>query len=387
MKRILLVTLWTIVSFNCQSHFEEKFNFQFDSNDSSKFLSYGWKRFGGDYHLSIDSFALSGSKSGKITSKKSKHGFGAMVYMLPAKYKGKSIRLEGYMRIKNVEDGHAGLILRIDDADIKVLEFNNMTDQKITGTRGWRKYSITLPYPEDAHLIWVGGILSGEGEAWFDDFKVTIDGFDIQLWDHLNSKIYIPWIQLKLLQSNYPVKNISFKLMWGGITTFLLLVIGILLRKTLSNENRARLKAIFWKEHITQLQYSNRDLVLEEQNVFLKDEKEQEIICALEKIIATNYHLESECSLHNVAKKIKTNTSYLSRAVNKNYNKTFSEYISELRFEYVTSQMIANPTFRKYSTQAIAESAGYKSAVSFTRAFKKRTGVTPTQFAENIEDT
>ena len=46
--------------------------------------------------------------------------------------------------------------------------------------------------------------------------------------------------------------------------------------------------------------------------------------------------------------------------------------------------MITNPTYRKYSTQAIAESVGFKNAISFTKSFNKRTGVTPVQFIKGI---
>src|SRR5690606_11307361 len=41
-------------------------------------------------------------------------------------------------------------------------------------------YSIKLPFPPNAKAIYVGGILGEGGTAWFDDFKVTIDGKDIQ---------------------------------------------------------------------------------------------------------------------------------------------------------------------------------------------------------------
>jgi len=47
--------------------------------------------------------------------------------------------------------------------------------------------------------------------------------------------------------------------------------------------------------------------------------------------------------------------------------------------------MIETSIYRKYSTQAIAESVGFKNAVSFTKSFSKRTGVSPTQFAKRLD--
>jgi YesN/AraC family two-component response regulator len=44
------------------------------------------------------------------------------------------------------------------------------------------------------------------------------------------------------------------------------------------------------------------------------------------------------------AKKIKTNTSYLSSVVNNHYNKSFSEYLNELRIKYVIDE-VSNATY------------------------------------------
>lgn len=116
----------------------------------------------------------------------------------------------------------------------------------------------------------------------------------------------------------------------------------------------------------------------------LDEEKEKAIIEKLKSLEEKLEYLKEDYTLQYVAKKIKTNTTYLSYVINKNFEKTFGEYSNELKINYVISQMITNPTYRKYSTQAIAESVGFKNASSFTKSFSKRTGVTPVQFAKNI---
>lgn len=83
------------------------------------------------------------------------------------------------MKIQSVENGVAGLLMRIDGGG-KPLAFDNMQSQNIHGTSDWKKYSITLPYPKGAEAIFIAGIVSGKGKAWFDDFVLTIDGQDVQ---------------------------------------------------------------------------------------------------------------------------------------------------------------------------------------------------------------
>jgi len=128
------------------------------------------------------------------------------------------------------------------------------------------------------------------------------------------------------------------------------------------------------------------DVLLKKENVNLSidEAKENKIV---EKLLALENKLEylnADFTLAYVAKKIKTNTTYLSYVVNKRFGKSFGEYTNELKINYVINEMITNHMYRKYSTQAIAESVGFKNAVSFAKSFRKRTGVSPAQFASNI---
>ncbi|UOK43458.1 MULTISPECIES: tetratricopeptide repeat protein [Flavobacterium] len=118
----------------------------------------------------------------------------------------------------------------------------------------------------------------------------------------------------------------------------------------------------------------------------IDEEKENEIVRKLINLEKKQYYLNPDFTQQVIAKKIKTNTTYLSYVVNKRFGKTFSEYANELKINYVINEMITNSTYRKYSTQAMAESVGYKNAVSFTKSFSKRTGVTPVRFIKKIEE-
>lgn len=176
MKKITFF-IFTIFIIGCQTPKEQKFNLGFEKQSNTYKLSDGWFKWG-TYELTIDSLSHSGSKSGKITSDE-KGRFGSIAYMIPAKYRGKTIELEGYMKIKDVRDGFAGLLLRV-DGNGQSLVFDNMQNQNISGTNDWQKYSIKLSYPEQAESIFIAGLLSGKGEAWFDDFVLSIDGKNVQ---------------------------------------------------------------------------------------------------------------------------------------------------------------------------------------------------------------
>jgi len=176
MNRLLSAILFFALTFTCQA--QSNFNLDFETQPNAADLPTGWFKWG-QYTLSADSISHTGLNSGKITSGADGSTFGSIAYRIDAAFRGDSITLDGYMKIRDVSDGHAGLLLRLNGGGT-MLGFDNMQDHGITGTHDWKKYSITLPYDDDTEFIFVAGILVGTGEAWFDDFSVSIDGEDLQ---------------------------------------------------------------------------------------------------------------------------------------------------------------------------------------------------------------
>ena len=116
----------------------------------------------------------------------------------------------------------------------------------------------------------------------------------------------------------------------------------------------------------------------------IKNEKVNEILEKLVALEEKKYFLKQECTLHNVAKKLKTNTSYLSKIVNNELGKNFNTYINELRINYIIIELKNNSKLRSYSVNAIAIEIGYKRPDAFTRSFKEVTGLTPATYIKKV---
>ncbi|MBN9283325.1 MULTISPECIES: helix-turn-helix domain-containing protein [Flavobacterium] len=130
----------------------------------------------------------------------------------------------------------------------------------------------------------------------------------------------------------------------------------------------------------------SHDIVPSDATFIIKDERVNDILEKLEKLQEKKYFLRQDCTLHNVAKKLKTNTAYLSKIVNNELGKSFSTYINELRINYVILELKNNSKLRAYSVNSIADEIGYKSSDSFTKYFKAATGITPSVYIKKIEE-
>ncbi|WP_268223522.1 erythromycin esterase family protein [Sinomicrobium oceani] len=156
---------------------QNKYNLNFDDfNPENQEMPTGWFKWG-NFKVVTGEKENGGNSVGKVISDKSGE-FGCITYKIPANYTGDTIRLSAKIKYENVKN-YVGLLMRIDGYS-KFLAFESMQKLKIRGTKDWEEYSIKLPYPSNAKAIYVGGILGKKGTAWFDDFKVTIDGEDIQ---------------------------------------------------------------------------------------------------------------------------------------------------------------------------------------------------------------
>ncbi|WP_422081989.1 S41 family peptidase [Ulvibacterium sp.] len=186
-KNTLLFLLLTSLSFYGQS-LTQRFHLDFENAQNGNGLPSEWIHWG-NYHLDTDDKVFhSGNYSGRIVSDSTGSTFGSMAYRIPSKYRGSTVKLQGYIKTKDVTDGHAGLLLRL-DGEGGPLHFDNMRDRGVIGSTDWKKYSISFPYPEETENIMVAGILVGKGTAWFDDFEVFVDGKNIQTLAEVEKKL------------------------------------------------------------------------------------------------------------------------------------------------------------------------------------------------------
>jgi AraC-like DNA-binding protein len=110
----------------------------------------------------------------------------------------------------------------------------------------------------------------------------------------------------------------------------------------------------------------------------------EKITTGLDKLEKKQLFLKPDFKLAFVARKLNTNTAYLSQYFNQHKKLSFSDYAQELRIQYVLKELRDNLQFRQYTLQAIAEEIGYADARTFVRIFKKQTGLTPNYYLEEL---
>ena len=174
----------------------------------------------------------------------------------------------------------------------------------------------------------------------------------------------------------------------GGAIIFLL-ILGLVRTNKERKANEIKFQNLLDKVNASQdLEpqiINTKDTELDQKtSVDVNPETTQQILDGLKKLEEQHYYLHPACSAHNVAKRIKTNTTYLSKVINTTYQKNFSTYVNDLRVNYAILKLKEDTKFRGYTVNAIATELGYKSADSFTKYFRQHTGLLPSFYIKKL---
>lgn len=96
--------------------------------------------------------------------------------------------------------------------------------------------------------------------------------------------------------------------------------------------------------------------------------------------------LDSQISIHALAKTLGTNPRYLSKVVNACKNQTFINYVNRLRVNYAVEELKSKPEYAKYTIKAIAKDFGFNTGDSFSNSFQKNTGIKLSYFIRQLPD-
>lgn len=116
----------------------------------------------------------------------------------------------------------------------------------------------------------------------------------------------------------------------------------------------------------------------------IDDALENKILNQINNIDNNLDFLKPEFTITDIAETLNTNTTYISFVFNKNKGVTFKQYYTNLKIEYIKEKLTTENKYKNYSIKALAEEIGYSNASAFSRAFKKHTGVTPSEFIKNL---
>ncbi|UAM97858.1 helix-turn-helix domain-containing protein [Polaribacter litorisediminis] len=224
---------------------------------------------------------------------------------------------------------------------------------------------------------------------------------DILSLAYLIAEFYYIHRYRKLLLENFTDKRAFKNYNWLKQLAFLLLIGQVLTqvknyaRVHLSIENTNSLRTIvlffgvfficwlFLKAVNSPKLFKGVDVALKTSKELKNSEKEQEIQSKIsylkEFMVSKKPYLNPSLTIRNLAEELKINSRDLSVLINQHLNQHFFDFVNEYRIKEA-QEILKKPAKKKFTILEILYEVGFNSKSSFNSAFKKHTGLTPTQF-------
>lgn len=160
----------------------------------------------------------------------------------------------------------------------------------------------------------------------------------------------------------------------------LLLVVGVaaLLLWRKNRQLKARNRSLFEKtQQVIKVEAEEQKLRRSTQS----DEQRQSLQARIHEVL-TNPQMvcQQDFTVARLAKLVESNTTYVSQAINDYYGAAFSTVLGSYRVKEACHRMNDAEQYGNVTIEAIATSVGFKSRTSFVNAFKRETGLTPSEY-------
>ena len=113
----------------------------------------------------------------------------------------------------------------------------------------------------------------------------------------------------------------------------------------------------------------------------LNDEQRETLVGRVQEVLANpDIICQQDFTLSKLAKIINSNTTYVSQVINETYGMAFSNLLSSFRIKVACQWMDDPARYGNLTIEAIAMGTGFKSRTAFINAFKRETGLKPSEF-------
>ncbi len=104
----------------------------------------------------------------------------------------------------------------------------------------------------------------------------------------------------------------------------------------------------------------------------------------MELLVVKKIYKDNYITLERLSEELNTSRHNTSQIINEHFNENFYEFLNDYRINEAKELLASNDNEGMMNINEILYEVGFNNKVSFNNAFKKRTGITPLQFRNNL---
>lgn len=210
-------------------------------------------------------------------------------------------------------------------------------------------------------------------------------------YKYLSGKIFKEYDTKKLLQAKEDIEKSMDKRNFidiGFVVVIIILFIALAFSVYRHKQNK-RLKKQKYKEF--QNRQNNPPGLIDEKKVVpngkldINPDVVASVLKHLEKFEKHEKYRETDMTLAKLASIFDCNTKYISKIIVHYKNKKSTDYINDLKVDYIVALLKNNSIYKHYTIKALGEEVGFATTQHFTRAFSNRTGILPSDYIQELK--
>jgi AraC-like DNA-binding protein len=215
------------------------------------------------------------------------------------------------------------------------------------------------------------------------------DSIVLQKFKYLSSRITKEYDPHKMLLEKQKIENALNKKKYNDII-FICIIALLFLSLLLIAYLYIRNKRIYKQKFKELMMKSESEIPVEPKtNTNGINEINQDTVTALmkqlEKFEKDKKFLEKDLTAAKLTAAFGSNPKYLSKVIYHCRGKKFTDYINDLKVDYLIQLLKEDKMLRKFTNKALGEEVGFSSTQRFANAFLARTGMPPTYFIEELK--
>jgi len=231
-----------------------------------------------------------------------------------------------------------------------------------------------------------------ESELYYINRLFKADSLLNSNYKYLSQKIHKEYDTAKLIEAKGIVEKRlqlrkNYEIIFIVLGSLLICFLLYLINKYFKSKQRYKIRfeqIMHEKTAAIPERTSTAQKIAENDPVPIKAEVIASILKHLQKFESHNKYLQKELTAVKLAETFSTNHKYLSKVILLHSGKKFSDYVNDLRIDYIINLLKEEPQYRKYSNKALAEEAGFSTTQHFTNAFLKRAQISPSFFIAEL---
>jgi AraC-like DNA-binding protein len=207
-------------------------------------------------------------------------------------------------------------------------------------------------------------------------------------YEYLSSRIRKEYDTKEIISERNNIKTLLDRRKYNDfifITVITLLFFSILFltNRHIRNKNmyRQKFEELMKKSEIPKVQVKNINKGI----LDINEDTVASLLKQLEKFERDKKFLEKDLTLAKLTAAFDTNTKYLSKIIYHYREKKFTEYINDLKIDYLITLLKSDKRIRNYTNKALAEEAGFSSTQRFTNAFLAKAEMPTSFFIEELK--